>query len=161
MSYELARRILETAFLEEMPVGSAIQFGNTTFQAPAGGFTRINIIEGGGSSLLSIGGTRARRYAGIIDVAIFVPRDVGTAGLRTVAARVEDALANRAFEESSTTITTFGAGFTDIGASGDWHQGNVTVNYQRDTVAALEGSLRLISGNRLYAIDGTPLSFIT
>jgi hypothetical protein len=74
---------------------------------------------------------------------------------------VEDALANRAFEEQPTTITTFGSSFTDLGASGDWHQGNMTVNYQRDTVAALVGSLRLIAGHRLYAIDGTPLSFIS
>ena len=65
MSYELERKLIETQFKAGMPAESPIQYGNTDFKPPAGGFARITIISGGGSGLLALTGGSQRRYAGV------------------------------------------------------------------------------------------------
>lgn len=160
MSYDLERKIIEQAYKDEMPIGAAVQYGNTAFQAPSNGFTRINVISGGASRLLEVGSTGNRRYVGVIDVSIFVVTDAGTSGLRVIARQVEDALAHRAFYESGTRIVTFGSEFTVLGKSGDWYQGNVSIRYERDG-AAENPSLRKFSGRRLFTFGGDRLNTFT
>lgn len=133
MSFELERKLIESAFKAGMPNGDPIQYSNTPLQPPAQGFTRITVKGGGGASLLGIGSITQRRSGGIVDVAIFVPRDAGTAGLRQKADQVEDCLAYQSFTEGNVRVVTFGAEFVDLGPMGDWHQGNVTLRYERET----------------------------
>lgn len=153
MSYDIERQRIEQAYLDEMPVGAAVQWGNRPFQPPASGFTRISIISGGGSRPLGIGDNNLRRYSGVIDVAIFVPADAGTAGVREVARQVDEALAQRSFTTGTARIITFGADLTLIGRSGDWFQGNVSIQFQRDDVTE-SSSLRSVAGDRLFKVGG-------
>lgn len=132
MSYQLERKLIETQFKTAMPSGAAIQYGNTSFTPPPAGFTRISVLSGGESALLSLTGGSARRYGGIVDVGIFVPHDAGTNGLRVIADQVEAALAHQSLIEGTVRIVTFGTKFAEIGKAGDWYQGNVTVRFERD-----------------------------
>lgn len=133
MSYELERKLIETRFKAVMPVDQPIQYGNTAFQPPAGGFVRLTVLSGGGSGLMAVTGGSQRRYGGTVDVAIFVPRDGGTKALREKADQVETALAHQSLTEGTTRIITFGSDLTEVGKAGDWYQGNVTVRFQRDS----------------------------
>ena len=133
MSFALERQLIETRYQAAMPVNDPIQYGNTPFQPPATGFTRLTVLSGGPAGLLSITGGSQRRYGGTIDVGIFVPRDAGTAGLRAKADHVEAALAHQSLTSGAVRIITFGAEFSEIGPAGDWYQGNITVRFQRDS----------------------------
>lgn len=132
MSFDLERQLIEAAFKTGMPTGEAIQFENVNFSPPPAGFVRITTMGAGGSSLMNVGTLVQRRYPGIVDVAIFVARDVGPKGLRQKADLVETAIAHKTLTSGNVRVTTFGADFVVIGKSGDWHQGNVTIRFERD-----------------------------
>jgi hypothetical protein len=133
MSYAIERQLIETAYQAGMPANDPIQFSNVTFKAPSGGYTRLKVLSGGGSRLKAFVGTTQRRYAGAIDVAIFVPTKMGTAGLRAKADEVETALAHKTLTSGAVQVRTFGADFVEIGEQGDWYQGNITIRFERDT----------------------------
>lgn len=133
MSYAIERQLIETAYQAGMPVNDPIQFSNVTFKPSAGGYTRLKVLSGGGSRLKAFVGTTQKRYAGVIDVAIFVPTNAGTAGLRAKADQVETALAHKTLTSGTTQIRTFGADFVELGEQGDWYQGNITIRFERDT----------------------------
>lgn len=133
MSHEIERRLIESRFQAAMPPNHPIQFGNTPFTPPATGFVRLTLLGGAGASLLALTGGAQRRHPGVIDVALFVPRDGGTRALRETADLVEAALAYQDLQEDTVRLVTFGAGFTELGPAGDWYQGNVSIRYQRDT----------------------------
>lgn len=131
MSYEIERQLIEDLFKTGMGPGSAIQFGNTPFNPPKEGYTRISIL-GGTSGLLGVGNIQQRRYPGVIDVTVFVPTDSGNKLTREIADKVDAALAHKDVRQGSTRIVTYGIQFTPIGKLGDWHQSNITVNFHRD-----------------------------
>ena len=133
MSYALQRRLIETAYKVGMPPGSKIQWGNSPFQAPAGGYTRITILGGTTGRLIGIGRDSGYRYVGVIDVSIFVPRDQGESGLYAVADQVHDALAYQSLSEGGTRILTESAPLVVLGPAGDWHQGSVSIDFTRDS----------------------------
>lgn len=133
MSFELERKLIETAYAAGMPVNSAIEFENTKFTAPPAGYTRISVLSGGEGKRIGLTATDQQRHAGIIDVAIFCAPDAGTAGLRATADLVQAALAHKSLSEGFTRIVTFGASLQIIGRAGDWFQANVTIRFERDS----------------------------
>ena len=133
MSFVLERKLIESAYKSGMPTGSAIQYENVPFAAPTDGYTRISVMSGGEGKRTGITATDQQRFAGIVDVSIFVKPDSGTAGLRTIADQVAAALAYKSLTEGFTRIVTFGSSLQIIGRAGDWYQGNVTIRYERDT----------------------------
>jgi hypothetical protein len=134
MSFALERKLIETAYEVGMPSGSAIAYENVPFTPPAEGFTRISIIGGGEGRFLGLTASDQQRFPGVIDVAIFVRPDVGTGSPRAIADQIAIALANRTLSQGFTTIRTFGAQLDVIGRAGDWHQSNVTIRYERDSL---------------------------
>jgi hypothetical protein len=135
MSFALERKLIETAYAAAMPAGSAIQFENTPFAAPAAGYTRISVMSGGEGRPIDITAAANRsRTPGVIDVSIFVPPDSGTAAVRAIADQVAAAIAHKTLTEGTTRIITFGPRLDLIGRAGDWFQANVTVRYERDTM---------------------------
>jgi hypothetical protein len=134
MSFALERKLIETAYGASMPLGSAIAYENVPFTPPAEGFTRISVMSGGEGRFIGLTATDQQRFPGVIDVAIFVRPDVGTGTARAIADQVAAALANRTLSQGFTSIRTFGARMDVIGRAGDWHQSNVTIRYERDTL---------------------------
>lgn len=133
MSFELERKLIESAYQAGMPSGSSIQFGNAPFVAPSGSYTRLSVMSGGEGRLKEFTGTTSQRFPGVIDVAIFIAPDQGTGPARAIADQVAAALANQTLSEGGTTIRTYGARLDLIGRAGDWYQANVTIRYERDT----------------------------
>lgn len=133
MSFDLERKLIETAFKSGMPAGSVIAFDNVPSPTTAQNWTRVSVLSGGEGRRTEITSSSPVRTPGVIDVAIFTKPDSGTSPARVIADQVDAALAHKSLTEGSTRITTFGSRLDFIGRSGDWFQSNVTIRYERDT----------------------------
>jgi hypothetical protein len=133
MNFDTERKLIETAFQQGMAPDKAIQWENNPFpEPPKTGWVRLSVL-GGQSFLAGIAGAESlQRFPGVIDVAIFVPRNGGKAALCQKADAISAILAHKSFASGSTRILTFGARLDVIGESGDWFQGNLTFPFQRD-----------------------------
>lgn len=134
MSFALERQLIETAYKSGMATGALIQFENVPFTPPTtGNYTRISILSGGEGRRVEVTASANERVPGVIDVAIFIPPDTGTATIRTLADSVSSVLANKTFTSGTTVVRTYGSRLDLIGRAGSWYQANVTIRYVRDT----------------------------
>ena len=134
MSFDLERKLIEGTFKASMPAGSEIEFDNDVPFRPTGdSYTRLAVMSGGEGRRMELTASNKHRFPGVIDVAIFIKPEVGTADMRTISDQVANALANQSLTEGTTRITTYGARLDVIGRVGDWFQGNITIRYERDT----------------------------
>lgn len=134
MSFALERQLIETAYKNGMAVDSVIQFENVSFQAPtSGNYTRISVLSGGEGRRVEVTASANERVPGVIDVAIFVLPDTGTATIRALGDTIAGVLANKTFASGTTVVRTYGSRLDLIGRAGSWYQANVTIRYERDT----------------------------
>lgn len=147
MSFQLERKLIETAFKGGMPAGSVISFNNVPFTGATDSWTRISVLSGGEGRRIEITPASPVRTHGLIDVGIFTKPDVGTAQARVIADYVATALAYKSFSERLTRITTFGARLDLIGRSGDWFQANVTIRFENDTSVTTPSPVGDFSGD--------------
>ena len=134
MSFALERQLIETAYLAGMATGSKIQFENVPFTAPStGSYTRLSVLSGGEGRRVEVTAAAHERVPGVIDVAIFILPDTGTATIRTIADSISSVLANKTFSSGTTVVRTYGSRLDLIGRAGSWYQANVTIRYVRDT----------------------------
>lgn len=110
-----------------------VEWPNVALSPPAGPWARFNMIPGGATQA-SIGapGSNIVRYAGTIDIQLFVPRKTGLAELNRLAENAIEILDSIDVEG----IRVGRAYLTYIPPASDdvWQQGNVRVKYTRDSL---------------------------
>ena len=138
MSYELERTLIETTVKDGIAALSApdqmpIQYPNTPFQPdPAVGFVRLSILGGQGNLAAIVGASSPTRFPGVIDIAIFRPREEGAKPGRSWADSLALILANQSLSSGTVRIITYTPRLDTLGERGDWHQSNLSIPFQRD-----------------------------
>lgn len=132
MSFDDERAAIETRFSDNF-TDLPIKFENASFTEPMGTPWVALTILGGIGKQASLNTNPLNRYVGIIQIAIFVAPDTGTATARDHADAIEAIFRNVQFSSgSSGTITTRTPFLSTVGVEGGWHQMVVSVLYQRD-----------------------------
>ena len=134
MSYETERVLIETT-LKAGAVSASIpvQYPNAPLQPTDGtGFVRLSILGGQGSLSAVVGASSPTRHPGVIDLAIFRPRNAGGKPVRDWADTLAGILANKSLTSGTVRILTFTPRLDVIGESGDWFQANLSVPFVRD-----------------------------
>jgi hypothetical protein len=137
MSFDVERSLIETTLKTGNTAlagnAMAIQYPNTPFQPDASvGFVRLTILGGEGNLSAIVGASSPTRHPGVIDLAIFRPREAGMKPSRTWADYLAGILANKSLQSGTVRIVTFTPRLDDLGEVGDWRQANLSIPFVRD-----------------------------
>ena len=135
MSFNDERAAIEGRFASGYS-NTPIQFEDIPFAQPSTAWVALTILSGAGINT-SIGGTRqVQRFAGIIQIDVYIPEDTGTKPARDIADLVDPIFNNAQFSfGSSGTITTFVPSYQTLGVENGWYHAVVSVAYQRTKIA--------------------------
>lgn len=103
-----------------------------TADAKRPGYVRLTIMGGQGNLSAIVGDSSPTRFPGVIDLAIFTPKNMGGKSMTTWADALAGVLANKSLESGSVRVVTFTSRLDVIGESGDWFQANLSIPFQRD-----------------------------
>lgn len=132
MSFADERRAIERQFADNY-AGTDVEYENTPLKQPSTAFVSLKILSGEGRQV-SVGAARSlHRYAGVVQVDIFIPPDGGTDQARTIADTVEAVFRSKQISAgSSGTITFRTPSYIPRGVDKGWYHAVVSVVYQRD-----------------------------
>lgn len=131
MSFEDERRAIEARFAANFST-VPIRWENVPFTQIKTAWVALRILRGEGNQA-STNSNPLYRYAGVIQVDINVPENVGVAQLNTLADAVEAIFRGVQFSSvNSGTITCRAPYLTTLGLDAGWYRGAVTAPYQRD-----------------------------
>ena len=133
MSFADERRAIEARFAAAFTV-LPVAYENQKFAPPANAaWVALTILPGEGRQV-TIGGAGARqRYAGVIQVDVYVPEETGTATARGHADTIETVYRQVQFSAgASGTITTATPFIVSRGIEDGWYRLVVSIAYRRD-----------------------------
>lgn len=136
MSFADERQALESYFSDNWETTS-VKYQNVPFDQPKNtAWVSFAILPGQGEQK-DLADAPLYRYAGVIQVDIFVPVRVGTESLRDLADEVAELFRNQQIESGNSGVITCrlpGLQMVGVESQHGFYRGILTIPYQRDVV---------------------------